>query len=362
MWLQSLNGVKTTVTGTNSTTIVYASTAAGVANSAVSETGTTVTVTNGIAPYLSPNTSLVTIAGVVPSGYNGTYTVTGVSTGAFTYTASAGLGTVSTLGTAVSPGFSSTQSSSAYALGYVSSTGISQGHYYAAFSPAQWIIGTVNTDTTNPTVRNWFFKLQGNTAILGGAGCYDLIGYYIGVEPQYQDQGTPPNPVACQSTAEYCGTNWLHITKDTIATNNPPLAGGCSTTPNYDVITVSGSAYIPVQNDQILSMYQANGYLDIYCLGTSRSVPMVSSVNRCPSTTNFTRVIHVYDSDMLSSFNGNSQGYPGVWAATAQYASTPMSIFTNISMGSITSGVTCSTITSTSCVNPSQYSPMSMVP
>ncbi len=64
---------------------------------AVSETGTTVTVTIGAAtnpsdPALTVGESVV-ITGVTPSTYDGQYTITGVSGSSFTYTAGSGLGT-----------------------------------------------------------------------------------------------------------------------------------------------------------------------------------------------------------------------------------------------------------------------------
>jgi len=351
-------GLVTTVSGTNSSTIVYSGSGTFPSNTSITESGTVATVNNShISPQLYVGTP-VSLFGVTPSGYNGTYTVQSANSTMFTINATSGLGTASVAGYSMTPGYASTLNSS-YAFGAENSTGISQNMFWQPFTPAQWILGTVNVNTIDSTVRNWFFKLDGNSAILGGAGCYDLIGYYIGVEPMYQQGGTPPVPSGssnpgCASSLEYCGTNFLHITKDTIATNNPPLSGGCTANPNYDVITVSGSFYIPMQGDKILSMYQPNGYLDIYCLGTSNSANAPNG-DGCPSTTNYYRVIHSLDTDMQgTSGTGLALGYPGVWASTT-YTNMPMAVFTNVTMGSVTSGVSCNSITSTTCINPTSF-------
>jgi hypothetical protein len=356
----NMGGTVTTLSGTNSSTIVYTVPLGSVpANSSITESGTTATVNNSsLAPFLYSGQT-VSLFGVTPSGYNGTYPVLSSGSTTFTITATSGLGTASTPGYALTPGYASTLNSS-YALGALNSSGITQNMLWQPFLPAQWILGTVNVNTTSSTVRNWFFKLDGNSAILGGAGCYDLIGYYIGTEPMYQNGSEPPyasgssNP-ACAASLEYCGTNFLHITKDTIATNNPPLSGGCTANPNYDVVTVSGSFYIPMQGDKILSMYQPNGYLDVYCLGTSNSSNAPNG-DGCPSTTNYYRVIHAFDADLqTANAVGNAQGYPGVWASTNAVSNVPMAVFSNVSMGSVTSGVTCNSITSTTCINPTTF-------
>jgi len=351
----NMGGIVTT-TASSSSSFSYSG-GQGTANSAISETGTTVTITSTQSQFYGIG-QIVSVWGVSPSGYNGNWTITAANTNNFSYTAPSGLGTVTTLGYSASPGQASTYSSSVYALGAVNSNGIAQNMYEKPFLPAQWIQGTVNVDTVNSTVRNWFFKLEGNSAILGGNGCYDLTAYYIGVEPMYQTTGIPPNPVSCSGTAEYCGTNWLHITKATPVTSNN--AGGCTLSPNYNVITVSGSNYVPMQNDQILSIYRSTGYLDIYCKGTSRSL-LAPAGTGCPSTTLFYRVIHVYDSDLLAPmWSGIGQGYPGVWAATDQFIDVPMSVFSNITMGSVGSDI-CSTSPS-SCYAPSSFVMNSLIP
>src|SRR5262249_29104916 len=56
-----------------------------------SETGTTVTITTSTAHDFVVGQQ-VDIAGISPSGYDGTFTVTGVSGSTFTYTAASGLG------------------------------------------------------------------------------------------------------------------------------------------------------------------------------------------------------------------------------------------------------------------------------
>ena len=72
-----------------------------VALTALSEAGTTVTATTASAHGLSVGQSVL-IAGVTPAGYNGTFTVTGVSSPTqFTYTAAGSLGPVTVLGTAI---------------------------------------------------------------------------------------------------------------------------------------------------------------------------------------------------------------------------------------------------------------------
>jgi hypothetical protein len=351
-----------TTTGSSASSFTYSNSTALPTNSAMSESGTTVTVNNSHASdsnAYGPG-QIATIFGASPAGYNGNWTVTGSpSANQFTFTAPPSLGTVTTLGSAIIAGQSSTISSSVYALGAVTSSGIAQNQYQQRFTVGQWIQATINVDTVNSTVRNWFLKLQGNTAILGGAGCYDLVAYYIGVEPMYQSAGAPPNPVSCSGTAEYCGTNWLHITKDTPATSIDP-GGGCTGNPNYNVITVSGSNYIPMQNDQILAIYRNTGYLDIYCMGTAHSASAPGGAG-CPSTTKFYRVIHVYDSDMLAaSWGGNSQGYPGVWAATeANPYYVPMSVFSAVSLGSVGTD-TCS-VTPSQCIAPVTFPTQSTI-
>jgi hypothetical protein len=279
-----------------------------------------------------------------------------------------GLGTASVTGTVVMPGMTAVLSSSAYALGAGPAAGVGQNQYMSKFAPAQYVIGTVNVDTTDTRVQNWFFKLQGNSAVLGGAGCYDLVGYYIGEEPQWQlNGGSPPTPNACAGTLEYCGTNWLHITKATPTTSVDP-GGGCSAHPNYNVVTVSGSNYIAMQGDQLLSMYSASGWLDVYCKGGSHTA-LAPGGQGCPSTTNFYRVIHVQDTDMLQSAANSTAGtaagigggYPGVWAA-APLGGVDMPVFTSVSVGSVTGGVSCASVTGAACVMPVNWVQMSLIP
>ena len=116
-----------------------------------------------------------------------------------------------------------------------------------------------------------------------------------------------------------------------------------------------------MQGDQILVMYQANGYLDAYCLGGSRT-SLAPGGQGCPSTSNFYRIIHAFDTDMLApaDSSGRSQGFPGLWAATPYVV--PMPVFTNVSLGSVTAGVTCASITGSACIAPTGYVPMSFIP
>jgi hypothetical protein len=353
----TLNGVFTT-TASSSSSFSYANTTTGWAISSITESGTTATVSTGL-PLLSIGATIV-ITGATPSGYNGAFLITGGSGGAWTFTAASGLGTASVNGTAFMAGQAALQSASVYALGSATADGIKQEHYLSAFSPAQYILATVALDVTSTTVQNWFLKINGNSGI-PGTGCYDLIGYYIGVEPMWQQNGgAPPYPNACSGTSEYCGTMWLHITKDTPATQVGGPVGGCNTTPNFNVWTVAGSLYLPMAGDHILVMYQPNGYLDVFCKGTARSAAAPFG-DGCPSTASFTRVMHVYDSDMLGSTPaGNSLGFPGVWAAI-NHGGTSMSVFQNVTVGSVTSGVTCASITGGACLTPTTYIPMSFI-
>ena len=352
-------GFNGTVTTLSSSSSQYTFSSAFTPNSiyTMSETGSTISLAWSGGNQLKPSINgTIVINGAVPSGYNGTCTVITTSAGSATCSnGNSGLGTVTTLGTVVMPG-QSTLLSSTYALGTDNTLGVTQNQYMAPFTPAQWILGTVAIDTTDTTVQNYFFKLQGNSAILGGAGCYDLNGYYVGEEPEWPSYGgSSPYPNACTGTLEYCGTLFLHITKDTPTTSVDP-GGGCAAHPNYNVVTVSGSAYIAMAGDQILSMYTANGYLDVYCKGTAHSAAAPFG-DGCPSTTHFYRVIHVQDTDMLTpTSSGNSQGFPGVWSG----GSAPqLSVFQNISMGSSGS---CASITGASCIAPTQFVNVSMVP
>ncbi len=99
-WSSGLTDSSYTTSGTVSLANVAASSALTVAAAAspvtitgAKEAGTTVTITVGSNPYSTGNS--VTIAGIVPSGYNGTFSVTKPSGGAgsttFTYTDTAGL-------------------------------------------------------------------------------------------------------------------------------------------------------------------------------------------------------------------------------------------------------------------------------
>jgi hypothetical protein len=244
--------------------------------------------------------------------------------------------------------------SGVYALGETSN-GIAREQYVAPFRNAQYIIGTIATDTnsTAAPVQNWFFMLQSHSVILGassGTGCYDTQAYYIGAEPC--------NQASCTGTSEYAATNYLHITKDTPATNTPIGSVNCSV--NSNVVTVSGSSwaghagYIPMAADQILVIYDSAGYLSAYCKGTAHSATAPGG-NGCPSTTNFFQVIHVQDNDLLS---GN--GYPGLWSGNHTPNNTP--IFQNVTIGSMNSGVTCASITGAACIAPVTYVPMSFIP
>jgi large repetitive protein len=75
---------------------------------AASESDTTVTITTGDAPGLTGNgfTSgeQIAIAGITPSGYDGTFVITVVDAHNFTYTATSGLGTATITGATASPG------------------------------------------------------------------------------------------------------------------------------------------------------------------------------------------------------------------------------------------------------------------
>ena len=65
----------------------------------IAESGSTTTATTSSALGLVVGET-VTIAGVTPSGYNGTFTVTAVSGNTFSFTATSGLGTATAFGTA----------------------------------------------------------------------------------------------------------------------------------------------------------------------------------------------------------------------------------------------------------------------
>lgn len=86
------NPIPACATGVASCSTGLPSVCAGASSSvtAASESGTVVTITSA-APVIIGDS--VTIAGITPAGYSGTFTVTGTGAGTFTYTAASGLGT-----------------------------------------------------------------------------------------------------------------------------------------------------------------------------------------------------------------------------------------------------------------------------
>jgi len=72
------------------------------------ESGTTVTISTGNAPGLTGNGfttgEQIAIAGLSPSGYDGTFTITTTGTNSFTYTAASGLGTATFTSATATPG------------------------------------------------------------------------------------------------------------------------------------------------------------------------------------------------------------------------------------------------------------------
>jgi hypothetical protein len=94
----------TAASGLGSATLSGATAAISVSNpanaiAAVSETGTTVTITTSQPSGFVTGENVI-IAGMTPSGYNGTFAITVVDSTHFTYTAAASLGTATAFGTA----------------------------------------------------------------------------------------------------------------------------------------------------------------------------------------------------------------------------------------------------------------------
>ncbi len=116
---------------------------------------------------------------------------------------------------------------SATALGSNNTSGINQAQYEAPVHDDQWIHAKVLLDSTAWNNRNWFLKIQSQSKMPptslapSVSGCYDPQAIYIGDEPMYQNTSA-----ACTSSAEYCGTNFLHVTyvSDASSTRYPPGA------------------------------------------------------------------------------------------------------------------------------------------
>ena len=233
------------------------------------------------------------------------------------------------------------------------------------FNPNQWQLTQWATGSTfgqfdanflilrhrieQPGVANGGCLANSNTA-----QCADYVGYYIGVEPLNGDTAITSRSTACAVKLEYDCTPFIHITKIT------PVVSEA----NNNVITVVGSSYSIYAGDQTLAEY-LNGYLNVYCeasatapsnwtaltsyaignvildsngnyeLATTNGTTLTSHPtwpttwnsttnygntvsdgtetwmyygNRCPTSSKFTRIIHLADSDLLTGF-----GVPGLF-------------------------------------------------
>lgn len=255
------------------------------------------------------------------------------------------------------------------------------------FNPNQWQLTQWATGSTfgqfdanflilrhrieQPGVANGGCLANSNTA-----QCADYVGYYIGVEPLNGDTAITSRSSACAVKLEYDCTPFIHITKIT------PVVSEA----NNNVITVVGSSYSIYAGDQTLAEY-LNGYLNVYCeasatapsnwtaltsyaignvildsngnyeLATTNGTTLTSHPtwpttwnsttnygntvsdgtetwmyygNRCPTSSKFTRIIHLADSDLLTGF-----GVPGLFEDNFNSSAGPNPVFQNWSASSL---------------------------
>lgn len=305
--------------------------------------------------------------------------------------------------------FGATAYNSTYGAGPLGGGAGSVYQYHQAFKVNQWQAWTSSVNVFNPNLENYFAPLldqpwipgltNGGCATAGTQGsCYDALAYYPGIEVINNTSRSS----ACSAKAEYCGTPFFHITKVT------PQAS-----PGNQVVTVAGSNYTIMQGDLVEVRYIA-GYLEAWCkqgsspasfannnaytvgqwvedsngnvqevttAGTSQTSGTPTWGNTwtsyagatttsgtavftyfgavCPTTSKYTRMIHVYDSDLLNSSyvpgNGYSNalgvGFPTLWGQGG--AAFP--IFTLQSAGSIGFGTGEPCATAGQCVEAGGY-------
>ena len=172
----------------------------------------------------------------------------------------------------------------ATALGTSSNTP-TQSEYHVPISNNQWIEATIAMDTWSWNNHNWFLKLQSRAQLpptaynAASTGCYDATAIYIGTEPMYQS-------AACGGTAEYCGTNALHVTYNDDTVSYPIPGSGstiaCNAVSNYNIITGVGWQYSPGYGDQILAKF-FNNNLTVYCKSGDRASGNTWAANSTPT-------------------------------------------------------------------------------
>lgn len=259
-------------------------------------------------------------------------------------------------------------SGSNYGIGITGTQPSGQVLYKGQFSNNQWIHYTIASEPFNANVNNWFVPLleqpwvpgyaDGGCALAGTtASCQDNVAYYPGIElGNYAVSHSSSRAALCAQKNEYCGTPFLHITKDTPARDDNA------------VLAIAGSFYSARLGDQIYEEYN-NGILRVACeglasnyvawqpntayslnaviedsngnwqqvvtSGTSGSTtPSWTSVwgsptpyygspttdggvtwnymgSPCPTTTEYTYIITATDTDLL-----NTQGFPALFAGS----------------------------------------------
>jgi hypothetical protein len=132
--------------------------------------------------------------------------------------------------------------------------------YENRFGVNQWQAFTVNTNSFAAGLQNWFAPLlaqpwviglsQGGCATAGTLlSCFDYVAYYPGVEPINNQSRSS----VCSGKNEYCGTPFFHITKVT-----PQQSAG------NQVVLVGASSYTIMQGDLVEVRYR-NGFLEAWC-------------------------------------------------------------------------------------------------
>ena len=284
--------------------------------------------------------------------------------------------------------FGGTALGAGYCAG-TTATGGSQFEYHNVFGVNQWQAWTSCINATNPNLTNYFNPLLHQPWIVGWSNngchtagtdttCYDPLAYYPGLEPVNNGSRS----TACAGKNEYCGTPFFHITKVT-----PQASAG------DQVVLVGASLYTIMQGDLVEVRY-LNGHIQAFCkqgssptafvnnhaytvgqwimdsngnvqdvttAGTSQTsgTPTWGSTwtgyagatttsgtavftyfgALCPTTSKYTRMINVADSDLQNPAyvpGGYSSalgiGFPTIWA---QSASGALPIWTAWSAGTV---------------------------
>ena len=236
---------------------------------------------------------------------------------------------------------SNPEASGTYGLGFTAGAGAggcSVGAY-GIFSPAQWSLITLGQDTIDPTNYFWaiYLYVQHNSHIPGtgtAPNLFDSEEYFIAIQPEYPNSSTPPASVpneTCGPTGEFQGSPYIHLGKVTDQSAAAAVATyGTSVANCYQDKNLSITHIVPMRGDQIMLRY-SGGWLTAWCKSGGRSsyVTTPGGVG-CPSTSVFTQIASVYDTDLLGH-----TGEPAIFEQSSASYTTNFAPYTSFQAGSV---------------------------